>query len=233
MIYRLLDLFCGAGGCGVGYARAGFEVVGVDIEDHPDYPFEFHQADAMAFPLDGFDVIHASPPCQAFSDMQFMHNAGEHHDLLTPTRERLRASGVPWVIENVEGSPLNAGPPSLFSDTSGVVLCGSMFDLVTDTYALRRHRLFESNVVLPQPRCRHRSDRVTVGFYGDHARIRARVEGHKDRGQDILGAEKMQLVKSLMGIDWMVWDDARQAVPPAFTEWIGGHLLNHLAGIAA
>jgi site-specific DNA-cytosine methylase len=102
---RLLDLFCGAGGASVGYHRAGFDVVGVDNQVQPHYPFEFHQADAMTYPLDGFDAIHASPPCQAFTVAKSI-NGRQHIDLLTPTRERLRGWGGVWVIENVPGAPM-------------------------------------------------------------------------------------------------------------------------------
>ena len=240
---RLLDLFCGAGGAAMGYHRAGFDVVGVDINPQPRYPFEFHQADAVDLlrdiagcrDLPGFyevDAIHASPPCQFFSTMSAMPNAREHVDLLTPTREWLARMTVPWVIENVPGAPLNAAPPSLFSDTSGVTLCGSMFGLTADfdgtTYELRRHRLFESNVPLAQPACRHRYP--VIGFYGDHARTRQRtVAGHRDRGGDITGLDrKMPLVRDLMGIDWMRWDEAVLAIPPAYTEFIGMQLLDRV-----
>ena len=117
---RLLDLFSGAGGAAVGYHRAGFDVVGVDIEPQPHYPFEFHQADAMTFPSSGFDAIHASPPCQAFSiAAKYKGTAGRHKDLLTPTRTRLQAAGLPWVIENVPGAPMRAD----------YLLCGCMFGL--------------------------------------------------------------------------------------------------------
>ena len=113
---RLLDLFSGAGGAAMGYHRAGFEVVGVDIKPQPHYPFEFHQADALTFPLDGFDAIHASPPCQAYSTMT--RKPSDHPDLYAPTRSRLVATGLPYVIENVIGAPY----------THGFVLCGSMFE---------------------------------------------------------------------------------------------------------
>ena len=223
---RILDLFCGAGGAAVGYARAfpGNEIVGVDINPQPRYPFTFVQADAMTYPLDGFDFIHASPPCQAFTSMKVMHNARKHHDLLTPTRQRLQNQGSLWVIENVIGAPMSAGPPSLLSDISGVMLCGSMFGLNNGEHELRRHRLFESSVPLPQPTCRHRLS--VVGFYGDHARTRQRtVNGHRHRGGDITGTErKLALVRDLMGIDWMTWHEANQAIPPAYTEYIGHQL---------
>lgn len=215
----------------MGYHRAGFDVVGVDVEPQPRYPFEFHQADALTFPLDGFDAIHASPPCQAFTTMRVMPNAGDHPDLVEPTRARLIASGLPWAMENVPGAPLVTGPPSLFSPLSGVVLCGSMFDLNDGTHELRRHRLFESNLPMPQPSCRHVLP--VVGFYGAHARTRQRtVAGHRDRGGDITGTErKMALVRDLMGIDWMDWRGATQAIPPAYTEWIGAQFLAHLGAL--
>src|SRR6187200_2858563 len=115
---RLLDLFCCEGGAAIGYHRAGFDVVGVDIVDRPRYPFEFHQADALTYPLDGFDAIHASPPCQAYSITKNAHDR-QHPEMVEPVRARLVASGVPYVIENVVGAPL----------IDPVTICGSMFDL--------------------------------------------------------------------------------------------------------
>lgn len=132
---RLLDLFCGAGGSAVGYARAGFEVVGVDLKSQPRYPFEFHQADAMTYPLDGFDAIHASPPCQAYSVAQKLQG-NLHPDLIGPTRFRLTESGKPYVIENVVGAPL----------LKPTLLQGTMFGLRTE-----RKRLFETSFLLPMP----------------------------------------------------------------------------------
>lgn len=225
----LLDLFCCAGGAGTGYHRAGFDVVGVDVRPQPNYPFEFHQADAMTFPLGGFDAVHASPPCQAFTAMGTMPNARDHVDLLTPTRARLEASGLPYVIENVPGSPIDVRPPDLFGYQGAVVLCGSMFGLRTDEWELRRHRWFESSLTLTQPACRH-SHRKVIGFYGDHARIRTRANGHPDRGTDIVGADaKLAAVKALMDIDWMSWSEANQAIPPAYTEHLGHALLAQMA----
>lgn len=224
---RLLDLFCGAGGCSVGYERAGFDVVGVDINPQPHYPFEFHQADAMTYPLDGFDAIHASPPCQAYSSLRVMANAGEHPQLIDITRDRLEASGRPWTIENVIGAPMEVHPPSLLTDRNGVMLCGTMFGLNNGDHELRRHRLFESNVPLIQPSCDHRLP--VLGFYG--ANVRFYISGAKKAGKygagDITGNDrKMPLVRDLLGIDWMTWDEARLAIPPAYTEFIGAHLLD-------
>jgi len=222
---RLLDLFSGAGGCSMGYHRAGFEVVGVDINPQKNYPFEFHQADALTYPLDGFDVIHASPPCQAHSSLKVMPNAKEHKCFIDGTRKRLRDSGKPWVIENVVGAPLEIHPPSLFTEISGIMLCGSHFGLNNGTHELRRHRLFESNIRMPKLPCRHRLP--VIGFYGDHARTRQRtIKGNRNRGGDITGTEKkLALARELMGIDWMKWNEICQAIPPAYTEWIGKQIM--------
>lgn len=238
---RLLDLFCGAGGAGMGYHRAGFEVTGIDLSPQPNYPFEFEQADAIQVLRDwGSDIrdvadaIHASPPCQAYSTMRVMHNARDGHpDLVETTRDLLNATGLPWVIENVVGAPMKVGPPDLFDRSTGVTLCGSMFGLNNGEYELRRHRLFEANIPLGQPRCEHRLP--VIGFYGDHARTRQRtIAGHRDRGGDITGlARKMPLVRDLMGIDWMRWEEAVLAIPPAYTEWVGTHLLAHLESVTA
>lgn len=142
---RLLDLFCGAGGCSMGYHRAGFEVIGVDINPQPRYPFEFHQADALTFPLGGFDVIHASPPCQAYCKATaWRGNRADHLDLIDPVRERLIESGLPYVIENVNCARKKLRQP--------VMLCGTMFGL-----AFQRHRWFElrPKFLLLTGNCRH------------------------------------------------------------------------------
>jgi DNA (cytosine-5)-methyltransferase 1 len=232
----LLDLFSCAGGAGMGYHRAGFRVIGVDNRPQPNYPFQFIQADAMELLADpdkffewpeSIRAIHASPPCQAYTAMKVMANARQDHpDLVEPCRDLLKLSGLPWVMENVPGAPMDdVGPPDLFGGGGGITLCGSMFDLNNGEYELRRHRLFECSTPLPQPQCRHRLP--VIGFYGDHARTRQRtVNGHRDRGGDITGLDrKMPFVRDLLGIDWMRWEEATQAIPPAYTEWIGRHLL--------
>ena len=147
---RLLDLFCGAGGCSVGYHRAGFDVVGVDIEDHPDYPFALVRADALEVLADeaflaGFDVIHASPPCQHYAPVtRWRGSSDTHPDLLPIVRQRLIDHGAPWVIENVPGSPMRVD----------YLLCGSMFGL-----RVRRHRWFEvsHHTYALLPPCDHRN----------------------------------------------------------------------------
>jgi DNA (cytosine-5)-methyltransferase 1 len=184
----LLDLFCGAGGAAMGYHRAGFDVVGVDIEPQPHYPFEFVQADALTFPLDGFDAIHASPPCQAYSWSARRWDI-ERADLVMPTRARLR--GVPYVIENVVGAPLLFGLEVI------------------------RHRLFESNVPMVEPfHPRHRGT-VKDGTY-------VTVAGHG--GDNIKGRGGRAAKQTAMGIDWMDDVELNQAIPPAYTEWIGRRL---------
>lgn len=211
---RLLDLFCGAGGAAMGYHRAGFtEIVGVDIKPQPRYPFEFVQADAMTYPLEGFDAIHASPPCQRFSDLNQMHNALEHPDLLTPTLMRLRDYyGAPFVVENVEGSPL----------PSAMLLCGSMFALGAEGARLQRHRLFETNWPLMAPPCAHRRNQRVIGVYGGHGRDRRRTVNTQDFSTEAR--------REAMGIDWMTGAELSQAIPPAYTEYIGKHLLAYLKG---
>jgi DNA (cytosine-5)-methyltransferase 1 len=209
---RLLDLFCGAGGAAMGYHRAGFDVVGVDIKPQPRYPFEFHQGDAMTWPLDGYDAIHASPPCQAYSAMRTNWNArSDHPDLLPPMRERLLASGLPWVIENVPGAPMSPL----------VLLCGSAFGLGIPGYQLRRHRWFEvCGTWVMSPPCQHHGP--VIGIYGDHGRDRRRKDGY---GRYFTLDER----KQAMGIDWMARGELDQAIPPAYTEHIGRQLLEHLA----
>jgi DNA (cytosine-5)-methyltransferase 1 len=204
---RLLDLFCGAGGCSVGYHRAGFDVVGIDINPQPNYPFEFHQGDAMTFPLDGFDAIHASPPCQAFTTARVIHGR-EHPNLLTPTRERLREWGTTWVIENVPGAPMRPD----------MILCGSMFpELGSANGGLIRHRWFElgwGGFALV-PSCQHSDTTISVFGHGGH--VYHGVEDWRD----------------VMGIDWMTRDELAQAIPPAYTEFIGGYLMAEINAKAA
>lgn len=208
---RILDLFCCEGGAAMGYHQAGFEVVGVDIEPRPNYPFEFIQADAMTFPLDGFDAIHASPPCQ-FASMSTigLRNAGKvYPDLLAPTRERLLAQSTPWVIENVPGAPMRAD----------YLLCGSQFGLM-----LVRHRLFEVSwgplvtLELQQP-CTHDSRALSVTGHGTPTWVR---EKRAKRG---LKDPSVNEWRESMGMPWASRKGLSQAIPPAYTEYIGKQLL--------
>jgi DNA (cytosine-5)-methyltransferase 1 len=210
---RLLDLFCGAGGAAVGYHRAGFEVIGVDIKPQPRYPFRFIQGNALDVLGYGhgmsdapfkFDLIHASPPCQAFTALRTAWNAKPHEDLLTPTRECLIKLGVPFVIENVPGSPM----------TNNVTLCGTMFGLGVGNAELRRHRLFETSWAFAglMPRCGHGQRPITIGVYGQHGR---------DRRRSVQTFFSVEDGKVAMGIDWMKGDELSQSIPPAYTEFIG------------
>jgi DNA (cytosine-5)-methyltransferase 1 len=232
---RLLDLFCGAGGCSVGYHRAGFDVVGVDLKDQPRYPFDFIHDDALAvldcfvhgesvkgWRLSDFDAIHASPPCQAHSSIgkqvrgRFAHI--EHLDLVEPTRALLKRSGLPYVMENVPGAPLR----------DAITLCGSSFGL-----DVRRHRLFESNVPMMALPCAHHwqtprfrsldkrrhAPKSTVPIHGSSQLASVvGVHGHLNY------AGEQELRQKAMGIDWMSPYELTQAIPPAYTEHIGGYL---------
>ncbi len=152
---RALDLFCGAGGVSMGLHRAGFEVCGVDIRKQPKYPFAFVQGDALAAPFDlrEFDLVWASPPCQAFSSLRHLQRVTTgvkaYPNLIPQTREMLIRAGVPWVIENVEGAPLSGNL---------IRLCGTMFGLQTPDGrgVIRRHRVFETSFSIAlYPDCQH------------------------------------------------------------------------------
>jgi len=218
MRLKALDLFCCAGGAAMGLHRAGFDVTGVDIRPQPRYPFTFHQADALSFPLDGFDFIWASPPCQAHTSMKTMHNAKAHLDLIPETRRRLKASGIPYVIENVVGAPID-----------GFTLCGTMFGLGVDGAELRRHRLFEASFPVLAPRCQH-TDRPTIGIYGGHVRNRRRRAGSASRGVADFTPEQGRIA---MGIDWMTLAELSQAIPPAYAEFIGRAAIQHIQSLQA
>lgn len=188
----------------MGLHQAGFDVTGVDIEPQSRYPFLFVQADALEYPLEGYDFIWASPPCQGFTSLNQMWNAKKHADLLTPTRDRLLAAGSSFVIENVPGAPLNPG---------SATLCGTMFDLKSSSGAeLRRHRHFESSFPMLTPPCKHSRGRV-IGVYGGHGRDRRR----NTNTQNFSTAER----REAMGIDWMTGNELSQAIPPAYSKYIG------------
>lgn len=219
---RMLDLFCGAGGCSVGYHRAGFDVIGVDITPHPDYPYTLFIADALDFATDwltagDYDAVHASPPCPRYSTATPAANRDKHPDLIAPIRHILQTWGGPYVIENVPGAPLD----------NPVTLCGSMFDL-----GVRRHRLFETNVPMLQPECDHATQPQVWGVYGDHgdAKPVTRPDG-TSRGNK---ARNTAHAGEVMGIDWMTkWDDIADAIPPAYTEFLGAQILEHITERAA
>ena len=204
---RLLDLFCGAGGAAMGYHRAGFEVVGVDIRPQRHYPFEFHQADALTFPLSSFshiDAIHASPPCQDFSVTASLHE-NRRGDLLTPVRMMLQHTSLPWVIENVPGAPMRPD----------VVLCGSMFGL-----GVKRHRCFETSwhaAPFPPAACACRGMEPLD------------VTGTGGPGGQHRKPSSLAQARAAMGIDWMSREELGEAIPPAYCEFIGAQLMRHLA----
>lgn len=205
---RLLDLFCGAGGAGMGYYHAGFEVVGVDINPQPDYPFEFRQADALTYPLDGFDAIHASPPCPVHSSLNGWSGDSKEPDLIPQTRERLRQTGLPYVIENVEGAPLE----------NPVRICGQALGL-----KVRRHRLFECNFPVMVHSCQHPEPPVIVvgGSIGRKV--------FDPRRKAI--APTFEEAKEVMGMPWVTTrQGVVNAIPPAYTEHIGGYLMAAVKG---
>lgn len=217
---RLLDLFCCAGGAGVGYARAGFDVVGVDLSPQPNYPFEFIQADALKLDRDflaSFDAVHASPPCQSYSDLAKRNRNGHMWPrLVEPTRKLLRSLGVPFIIENVEGAPL----------LDPVVLCGTMFPELR----VIRHRLFESNI------------RLEVPAHGKHPLVFTHDKRKNHYGKlnqdysfvQVTGGGNCSIrnARLAMGIDWMTKNELNEAIPPAYTEYLGVQLLEHVRSVS-
>ena len=212
---RLLDLFCGAGGASVGYARAGFdEIVGVDVKPMTRYPFTFVQGDALEYVRDHwmeFDAIHASPPCQAYTTLRHCNKSKpsqkKHPDLIPRTRALLCRTCIPWVIENVPG----------VSMPSSICLCGTMFPGLR----VYRHRLFESSFWMWQP------------GHPKHV-IRANGKGVQRKAAYLGGGFATvcghvgQYAGEAMGIDWMKGDELSQAIPPAYTEFVGRAMLDHI-----
>jgi len=211
---KLLDLFSGAGGAAMGYHRAGFEIVGVDIEPQPHYPFEFVQADALAYCAahgHEFDAIHASPPCQGYSPLAFVTNRdmSRYPKMVEQVRAALVATGAPYVIENVPRAPL----------INPLVLCGTMFGLLT-----HRHRAFEMShpiyfcpAVCNKARVKVPGTGHHLGFYKSNGMVT--VAGH-------MTSRKHGSVA--MGIDWMTRDELAEAIPPAYTEYIGKQIIQCL-----
>jgi DNA (cytosine-5)-methyltransferase 1 len=219
---RLLDLFCGAGGAAMGYHRAGFDVVGVDLNPKvgKHYPFEFHQGDALEYLRnhgDRFDAGHASPPCQdhsALSSFTADHGTGW---MLAATRAALNATGLPWVIENVGRADM----------PTALVLCGTEFGLTADGWWLARHRRFESNVSLWGAGGCHCSGKRIAGVYG-HSDGPVYKAGRKG------WSAPTPLARRLLGIDWIDnRDQLAQSIPPAYTQFIGEQIITHLEAVAA
>jgi DNA (cytosine-5)-methyltransferase 1 len=209
----LLDLFCCEGGAAMGYYRAGFDVIGVDIVARPKYPFPFIQADALAPPVDlsAFDAIHASPPCQAFSVST--RDKSKHLNLIPETRALLAGSGLPYVIENVPGAPVRGD----------IVLCGSMFGLISHTgLAVRRHRYFETSWVpalFSSPPCQHTSA-PTMSVCGNGPPTGNR----KQLGRNVTVEEW----RTGMGMPWASRYGLAQSIPPAYTEHIGKQMMEEV-----
>jgi DNA (cytosine-5)-methyltransferase 1 len=206
-----LDLFCCAGGAGVGLSQAGFTVVGVDIAPQPRYPFEFHQADALTYPLEGFDFIWASPPCQGYTSLRHAPGTKGAPLLIDSIRKRLIASGIPYCIENVEEAKWAMHEP--------VMLCGSMFDLGAQGCRLQRHRLFECSFPVEQLPCRH-DDRPVIGVYGGHARRRAASAGGRGTKDVWVGGHKAAASEAML-MAWGTLAEISEAIPPAYARYIG------------
>lgn len=243
MTYPILDLYSCAGGAAAGYARAGLTPFGVDQDEQPRYPFAFHRGDAIrvlralragyrfifvgpegereTLGLSDFVAIHASPPCQTFSRTRTLH-AQKHPDLVEPTRDALRRTGLPYVIENVVGAPL----------LEPLKLCGTEFGMTAldvDGVPLKlvRHRLFESNIPLVgNGGCRHDRSVITASVYGEGG---GWTPAHRDnparRGGYI---PHTRVVQELLGIDWMTKHEMSQVVPPVMAEHIGKQIIEHV-----
>jgi DNA (cytosine-5)-methyltransferase 1 len=229
---KLLDLFCGGGGAAMGYHRAGFdEIVGVDIRPMPRYPFTFIQGDALEYVREygrGFDAIHASPPCQAYSEATPMAYRANHPDLIGVVRDALIETGKPYAIENVEGARKHLLAP--------VMLCGTMFGL-----PIYRHRYFEmqSAIVLSPSTCAHKPRPLIIDIDGMKytSRIPILCSGGGDGRQGNVRSqtrvtmrkrEKVAVIRWAMQIDWMTQNEITESIPPAYTEFIGRHLLEYI-----
>lgn len=210
MTLRLLDLYCCQGGAARGYADAGFEVVGVDVEPQSRYPFEFHQADALEYLAEHwreFDAVHASPPCHDHSALK--SRAGENGTgwLRAATRQALTALPLPWVIENVPGAEMRVD----------VLLCGSMFGL-----RVYRHRWFELGDPMLPPKISHPRHRVLTSTK------KRRRDWDAGLNISVTGDIGTSIGGPALDIDWMTGNGLSQAIPPAYTRVIGAHLLDQL-----
>lgn len=210
---RLLDLFCGVGGASAGYAAAGFDVTGIDLKHGKRYPFTYIKGDVLDYLQDleflrSFDVIHASPPCQTHSITKHLRNAQgkttSKVDLIPQTRAALIASGKPYIIENVPGSPL----------IDPIQMCGSSFGL-----KVRRHRLFESNLELVGTVCLHKEQGRPIGVYGS-------LKDNIPNGGKT--AESIEEARIAMGMPWAIWSELVEAIPPNYTTFLGHQVIGQL-----
>ena len=215
--FRILDLFCCAGGAGIGYTQAGFEVIGVDIAPQSNYPLPFIQTDALTLDpkfIALFDAVHASPPCQSYSDLAKRNGNGDQWPrLIEPVRDMLIRSGLPYVIENVEGAPL----------LDPIVLCGTMFPELR----VLRHRLFEANFMIePPPHEKH----PRVHTFDRRKYHFGKTDERKDFVQVTGGGNcTLAAARHAMGIGWMTKNEINEAIPPAYTKFVGEQLLRHLS----
>jgi DNA (cytosine-5)-methyltransferase 1 len=225
---RLVDLFCCAGGAAKGYHDAGFEVVGVDIEPQPDYPYEFHQADALTFPLDGFDAAHGSPPCQGYTPLN-AYNHATYPDLVAATRAKFEASGLPYVIENVPQAPMPHA--DTLDGAHAVLLCGPMFGL-----KVYRERLFElgGGAYAAQP---PHKDHIWLcarnGYLPTPEKPFMSIHGGKhSRAWQRAAAECLDVPWMIArpGMDALTASvrEVCEAIPPAYTRYVGAALLGAL-----
>ena len=210
---RLFDGYCGAGGAGMGYSRAGFVVTGADHNAQPHYPFAFERRDVLSYTpqelRERFDALHGSPPCQRYSEAAKFHgNSGDHPDLVEPTRALFKASGLPWVIENVVGAPIRAD----------VMLCGTQFGL-----RIAKHRGFECSFPLGfrlLPPC-------------DHSDVYDPWHGPGRTVEEFRAAQGTPWIPMAGGASRKrgVTGDVFNAIPPAFTEYLGAELLAHVTAL--
>ena len=219
---RLLDLYCCAGGAATGLHRAGFDVTGVDIVPRPRYPFHMIQNDALGLDprwiADNFDAVWASPPCQGYTALRHAPGAVGAPRLIDETKALLEATGLPWIIENVE--------EAAWAMPGAITLCGTMFGLGVEECELRRHRLFIASFpIAPPGPCKHA--KPVVGVYGGHARRRAASAGGRSTRDVWLGGHR-QAMAGAMGVDWMTCAEMSEAIPPAYSQHLGGQLLIHL-----
>lgn len=214
---KVVDLCCGAGGMSMGLHLAGYDVTGVDLHPQPNYPFRFRQANALTFPLDGYDVVFASPPCQRWSDLAKRNrNADAWPDLITPLRERFLEWDGPYVIENVEGAPLR----------DPMILCGTMFAGLR----VLRHRLFESNLPLVAPA----HPKHPLVFTYDKRKAHYGKLDQDTSFVQVTGGGNARVVNKAdaMGISWMTGSELNEAIPPAYGEWVARQVLQYLEAAA-
>ena len=216
---KLLDLFCSEGGASMGYHMAGFDVTGVDIEPKERYPFEMAVANALQVDLDGYDAYAASPPCQGYSRLKSRYDASKWPLLIAPIRERLEATGKPYVIENVVGAESEMKSP--------ICLCGSSFGL-----RVRRHRLFEANFGVPELPCEHawQDGHKPYSIYEGKSRgagLGRRASGVQPvhGGNHNVGGNSYFYKSVAMGIDWMTEHGLNESIPPAYTRYVGKWML--------